>query len=42
MYDNTEEIEAESAREDEAEASFEERRAEVLAESTFIAPDPER
>jgi uncharacterized protein (DUF433 family) len=31
-YDNSEEIEAEFAREDEAEANFEKRKAEVLAE----------
>ena len=37
-YDNTDEIEAESAREDEAEANFEQRKAEVLAERARRSP----
>jgi uncharacterized protein (DUF433 family) len=37
-YDNTDEIEAEFAREDEAEANFEQRKAEVLAERARRPP----
>jgi len=37
-YDHVEEIEAEFAREDEAEANFEKRKAEVLAERARRSP----
>jgi len=37
-YDHVEEIEAEFARDDEAEANFEQRKAEVLAERARRSP----
>ena len=37
-YDHVEEIQSELAREDEAEASFDQRKAEVLAERARRAP----
>jgi uncharacterized protein (DUF433 family) len=37
-YDHVEEIEAEFAREDDAEANFEQRKAEVLAERARRSP----